>query len=145
MEQSRQISSKFRMSEEYFQKRYRKIYMTHNNCLNTYNCLNTKSIKFLLRFRLGLSHLRNHKFKHGILDSLNPICSCGLDIETTCYYLLNCPFSKITKSKFPSNDASVIKRFLHDDDSLDSLTNTLILNAFVDFILSSKRFDGPLL
>ena len=31
-----------------------------------------------------------HKFKHGFLDCLNPICSCGLDIETTCHYLPYC-------------------------------------------------------
>ena len=41
--------------------------------------------------RLGLSHLRDNKFKHGFLDSLNPICSCGLDVEITCHYLLHCP------------------------------------------------------
>ena len=43
----------------------------------------------------------------------------------------------------PSSDTSVIKLFLYGDDSLDLVTNTLILNASVDFILSSKGFDGP--
>ena len=38
---------------------------------------------------------------------------------------------------------SVIKLFLYGDDSLDLVTSTLILNASADFILSSKRFDGP--
>ena len=37
----------------------------------------------------------------------------------------------------------VIKLFLYGDDSLDLVTSTLILNTSVDFILSSKRFDGP--
>ena len=41
--------------------------------------------------RLGLSHLSDNKLEHSLLDSLNPICSCGLDIETTCQYLLHCP------------------------------------------------------
>ena len=41
-------------------------------------------LRHLTKLRLGLSHLRDHKFKHGFLDSLNPICTCGLDIETTC-------------------------------------------------------------
>ena len=42
---------------------------------STYNCLNNKGIKHITRLRLELNHLRNHKFKHGFLDSLNPICN----------------------------------------------------------------------
>ena len=58
---------------------------------STYNYFNTKGIKHLTRLRLGLSHLLYHKFKYGFLDSLNPISSCGFDIETTCQFLLHCP------------------------------------------------------
>ena len=32
---------------------------------------------------------------------------------------------------------------LYHDDSFDSVTNTLMLNASVEYILSSRRFDGP--
>ena len=52
----------------------------------TYYCFSNKGIKHIARFCLGLSHLRKHKLKHGFLNSLNPICSCGLDTETTCHY-----------------------------------------------------------
>ena len=38
-----------------------------------------------------MSHLREHKFKHNFQDCLNPICSCGLDIESTSNFLLRCP------------------------------------------------------
>ena len=38
-----------------------------------------------------MSHLREHKFKHNFQDCLNPICSCGLDIESTSHFLLHCP------------------------------------------------------
>ena len=34
---------------------------------------------------------------------------------------------------------------LYDYDSFDPATNFLISNVSVDYILSSKRFDGPLL
>ena len=30
------------------------------------------------------------KFKHGFLDSLNPICICGQDIETSAHFILHC-------------------------------------------------------
>ena len=51
---------------------------------------NPKGVKLLTRLRLGLSHLREHKFKHDFLDSLNPVCSCGQDIETSTHFLRHC-------------------------------------------------------
>ena len=56
-----------------------------------FQCHNPKGIKLVTRLRLGLSHLREHKFKHSFQDTLNPFCSCGLDIETTSHYFLHCP------------------------------------------------------
>ena len=46
--------------------------------------------------------------------------------------------------ELPSCDTAVIKLLFYGDDLIDSMTSTLILNASVDFILTSKRFDGPL-
>ena len=124
---------------------------------STRNWFNTKGIKYLTRLRLELSHLHEHIFKHGFLDSLNSICNCGLDIETTCHFLLHCPnfinertlllndVSRITKDALPSCETAFVKLLLYGDDSFDSATNTLILNASLEDILSSKRLDGPLL
>ena len=57
---------------------------------STFNCHNPKGIKLLPRLRLGLSHLREHKFKHSIQDSLNLFCSCGKgEVETSSHYLLH--------------------------------------------------------
>ena len=70
-------------------------------------------------------HLCDYKFKYGFLDSLNPICSCRLGIETTCCYLLHClnftsersillnSVSAKDKDSFTANDAAVVKRLLH--------------------------------
>ena len=55
------------------------------------NCHKAKEIKLLTRFRVGLSHFREHKFKNNFQDTLNPICNCREDIETTSRYLLHCP------------------------------------------------------
>ena len=55
-----------------------------------FNSYNTKVIKFITKLWLGLSHLREHKFKHSFQDSLNRFCNCGLDNESTAYYLLHC-------------------------------------------------------
>ena len=40
-------------------------------------------VKLLTRLRLNFSHLNEHKFRHGFNDTLNPLCACGNDIETT--------------------------------------------------------------
>ena len=50
--------------------------------MRLFDCHNLKGVKLFTRLRLGLSHLREHKFKRGVQDSLNPTCSCGNDIET---------------------------------------------------------------
>ena len=49
---------------------------------SVYNCHNTKGLKSITRLRLGLSHFRKHKFKHSFQDTINPLCSCRLDIES---------------------------------------------------------------
>ena len=55
-----------------------------------FQCHNPKGLKLITRLRLGLSHLRFHKFEHSFQDTLNPICNCGI-VETTVNYLLHCP------------------------------------------------------
>ena len=55
-----------------------------------FQCHNPKGIKLITRLRLGLCHFRRHKFKYSFQDTLNPLCSCGLDIETKSHYFLHC-------------------------------------------------------
>ena len=49
-----------------------------------YNKHNPKGIHLLTRLRLWLSHLRDLKFKHILLDIANPLCTCSL--ESTAYF-----------------------------------------------------------
>ena len=68
---------------------------------STFNCHNPKGIELLSRLRLGLSHLREHKFKHSFQDSLNPFYSCGNgEVETSSHYLLYC--LTIRRNDWPS-------------------------------------------
>ena len=64
--------------------------LTRPSGSSVFRCHNPKVNKLLTRLRLGLSHLWEHKFKHGFLDSLNPICNCGQDIEISTHFLLHC-------------------------------------------------------
>ena len=62
---------------------------------SVFTCHNLRGVKLLTKSRLGLSHFREHKFKHSFQDTLNPICSCGNDIETSelisCFTVLIIP------------------------------------------------------
>ena len=55
------------------------------------NSHNAQGLKLLTRLQLGLSDLRYHKLKHNFLDTINPLCNCRSDIETTLHFFLYCP------------------------------------------------------
>ena len=124
---------------------------------NVYCCHNPKEIRLLTRLRLGLSHLRKHKFKHSFQDCLNPLCFCGNEIETSTHYLLHCPtytnermtllnkIKSINCSILEFSDAVVTKILPFGDNALSDSSNTLILNSTVDYIISTKRLDDSIL
>ena len=124
---------------------------------SVFNCHNPRGVKLLTRLRLDLSHLCEHKFKYGFQDSLNPICSCGNDIKTLAHFLLHCPhysnerstflntIRNINRHIFDKNDLQITETLLYGDSSLDDKSNTLILNATIDFLFVTKRFDVNLL
>ena len=67
---------------------------------NIYNINNTIGIKLITRLRLGFSHLRKHKFKHNFSDTLNPLCSCSIEVESTSHYFLRCHFFEALQTTF---------------------------------------------
>ena len=121
-----------------------------------FQCHNPKGIKLVTRLRLGLSHLREHKFKHSFQDTLNPFCSCGLDIETTSHYFLHCPLFHAERSTLLNNvneiDCPIFNKseivvtliLLFRDRSFKDEVNLLILNATINFVLPTNRYDEPL-
>ena len=123
---------------------------------SVFNCNSSKGLNFVARFRLGLSHLREHKFKHSFQDSINPLCSCSLDVESTIHYFLHCPqftikrrtllntISQIDNKLLDSNESNLIQHLLFGDPSKDRETNTEILNSTVNYVLTTKRFDERL-
>ena len=106
----------------------------------------------LLRLRLSLSHLREHKLKHSFQDSLNPICSRRNDIETSGHFLLHCPnflkerstflniIGSIDRNILTRSDSQATKTLLYGDSNSNIITNTLFLNATIDFLIATKRF-----
>ena len=121
-----------------------------------FECHNPQGIKFLTRLRLGLSYLREREFKHSFQDSLNPLCKYGAEVESTTHFLLHCPIYNNNRSSLLSTirnidyklleitDSSLTHTLLYGNPSFDIITNSLILNATIDFILSTKRFEKAL-
>ena len=50
----------------------------------------TIGIKFLSRLRLNFSHLNENKFRHNFNNTVDPMCTCGLEPGSTLHYLLLC-------------------------------------------------------
>ena len=118
---------------------------------------NTQGVKYLNRLRVGLSHLREHKFKHGFLDTINPLCSCGQGVESTKHFFLHCTFfansraallqqiGKIDNSILNENDDSIIESLLFGKPNFEFFKNKSIIESAIEYILSTERFDGALL
>ena len=104
-------------------------------------CNNPKRIQLVTRLWLGLSHLREHKFKYNFQDTLNPNCNCSEDIESSCHYLLHC--SLYTNERLALLN-HIVEILLHGRKFLDISSSTNILNANIDFLLKTKRFDERL-
>ena len=87
-----------------FKRKYKIINKIFNKIINKiFQCHDPKGIKLVTRLRLGLSHLREHKFKHSFQDTLNLLCSCGVDIETTSHYFLHCSLFHAERSSLLNN------------------------------------------
>ena len=115
---------------------------------SVFNFNNSKGLKFVTRLRLRLSLLREHKFKHSFQDSINPLWSCSLDVESTIHYFLQCPLFTIKRhtllntisqidNKLLDNNESNLTQHLFCNPYRDTKTNTEILNATVNYVLTT--------
>ena len=48
---------------------------------NVYNIFDLIGLKCLTHLRLNFSHLNEHRFRHNFQNCINPLCTCGLEIE----------------------------------------------------------------
>ena len=82
--------------------------------------------------------------------------SYGDDIETTIHYLLHCPnylderrtllddLQSIGENIHDKNDSQISELLLFGVSSNNDASNTCILNATVQYMLATKRFDVSL-
>ena len=124
---------------------------------HVFDVIDHSGLKLLTRVRLKLSHLNEHKFRHNFRDTLNPLCSCSLEPETSNHFLLHCPhydthrqtlfdyIYTIDESISNLSDDNLVSLLLYGNSKLYcNDQNTNILNATICFLKSSERFDNAL-
>ena len=117
----------------------------------------TNGIKLLSRQRLYFSHLNEHKFRHNFNDLLDPMCTCGLEPETTCHYLLHQNLRSnhrlellnnvCTLNPFPKNYShkKLLNILLYGSEDFNCNISKEMLKATIKFLKISKRFNGPII
>ena len=91
-------------------------------------------------------------FKHNFQDCLNPICSCGQEIETTSHFLLHCLNYRCARKTFfekinlidsnilQQSDLSITNDLLFGSEKLKDDKNNALLTSTIEFIQSTERF-----
>ena len=111
-----------------------------------YNCHNPRGICLITKLRLGLNHLKELKFKHVFQDTLNPLCSCRNDVESTEHFLLHCPeianerrtvlstLGNFNYSLLENTSNFLMQTLLFENMSLSPSNKSRILDATIDFV-----------
>ena len=115
-----------------------------------YDRQNIMGVKLVTRLRIGLSHLREYKFKQ-FSRYLKPSY-----VESSTHFLLQCPSYINERCTLMSNLNTInpqisqtslqllTSTLLFGNSSYSDKTNTHILNATIDYNQLTKRFDEPL-
>ena len=92
-------------------------------------------IKLLLtRLRVGYSHFSEHKFRHDFADSLNPLCCCLLEIESTLHFLRRCKI-------YTTSRRYLLTELKNINDAIMSLNENEISKIHV-IMHGNKNFDN---
>ena len=122
-----------------------------------FDACNPHGVKLLTRLRVGLSHLREQKFRHGFNDTIDPFCPCNMETESVSHFFLRClnysnlrlelmnELMEINSNLVQYNEEKLTETLLYGDKNLSHDTNSKIINLSISFIIKSSRFDGPLL
>ena len=112
--------------------------------------------KLLTRLRLNFSHLNERKFRRSFKDTINSMCICGFEPETTDHYLLHCKLYTdlrfdllnniyaINQSLKNFSEEQLVNVLLYGSENFTFDTNTNILKRSVAFLKATKCFNSLL-
>ena len=122
---------------------------------NTFDVRDKYGLSLLTRLRVDFSDLRDHRFRHN-WNCANPTCRCNRENETTVHFLLRCPIFnghrrallsalsdilKIDEVLLESlSSATMVDLLLYGSKEYNIITNRLILEATIRYVLSTGRF-----
>ena len=114
-------------------------------------------VRRLTQLRVGLSPLREHRFRHNFLDTSDPICLANDGIETTTHFMLLCHEYAIHRTALLDrvtsicashgvdcnmlNDSELLTLLLYGNDCFSETSNMNILFATIFYINSTNRFN----
>ena len=70
--------------------KFKKLIITQRLENSVYNVHDPTRVKLLSCLKLQFTHLNKHEFRLGFNDTVNPMCPCGAEAETTEHFLLYC-------------------------------------------------------
>ena len=121
-----------------------------------FNIYDPQGSKLLNRLRLGFSHLREHKFRHNLADTVNLLCSCALETESLYHFFLRCQnyasfhtalmnkLSSISSGIISLRPSAIIEVILYGHTMLSDSSNQEILTATINYIKNTQRFGQSL-
>ena len=121
-----------------------------------YGIYNLFGVRLINKLHLGFSHLREHKFRHNFVDTVNPLCSCTLEIENSENFFLRRQsnlsgratlmneLSNISNAINCLNLTDIIRVILYGNKNFDNVTNFEIITATIKFNKTTKRFEEVL-
>ena len=118
---------------------------------------NPTGLMLLTRLRLGLSHLKEHKFNHNIRDCANPLCPCSLEIESPSDFFLHYYYyidiwktfvrelQSVDENILNQSDNEIVELLLYSNKNFNFQQNCSLLESAIKFILKPERCNGPML
>ena len=118
-----------------------------------------EKIKSLNHLKLNFIHLNEHKFRHNFNDTVDPMCPCGLESETSLrrlHYFLRCNLYLTEKLEHLSNvcilnssvknysNENLLKTLLYGSEDTICDMNREILKVTIKFLKRPERFNGSL-
>jgi len=123
----------------------------------TFRVNDSRGVILLTRLRVGFSHLKEHKFRHNFLDTVDPFCSCRTNsIENTEHYLLHCPKYSVQRTilfndlhnacltVLPLACGNLCYVLLYGKQDFSNADNLEIYHAVVKYIIATGRFDASI-
>ena len=120
-----------------------------------YNICNPNGLKLLTRLRLGLTHLNEHRFNNNFEGCIKPLCTYGLEVQSTSDFFLHCHyydsirhimFNELSEVDVNLPDASDEKlvNILYGSFLFSYSQNWSILNSSIRYIIDSNHFIGSI-